>query len=332
MDMNALRSAAVQSLDRSSYDPKKLAAIHAGASLLVSLLLTVINYFLGNAIDGAGGLANLGNRAILSTVQNVLATASGILLPFWEIGFLYAALRLCRTQDPQPLDLLEGFRRFRIIVRLYLLEIGLVFLLIFACAQLSTILFTFTPFMENTVLAMEEISQQANSAGLETLTNEQLMAILPSLAPLYVIFIGLLMGLGIPLFYRYRLAHFAIMDDVEKARVALRLSAILTRGNKWKLFRLDLRFWWYYGAQLLIAMVAYTDVLLSQLGISLPVSGTVIFFGSYAVHLLLRLLLAWQFTGMVQTTYAHFYDDLKQNPPAPPQPKPLPEDVPWDAQ
>lgn len=332
MDMNALRSAAVQSLDRSSYDPKKLAAIHAGASLLVSLLLTVINYFLGNAIDGAGGLANLGNRAILSTVQNVLATASGILLPFWEIGFLYAALRLCRTQDPQPLDLLEGFRRFRIIVRLYLLEIGLVFLLIFACAQLSTILFTFTPFMENTVLAMEEISQQANSAGLETLTNEQLMAILPSLAPLYVIFIGLLMGLGIPLFYRYRLAHFAIMDDVEKARVALRLSAILTRGNKWKLFRLDLRFWWYYGAQLLIAMVAYTDVLLSQLGISLPVSGTVIFFGSYAVHLLLRLLLAWQFTGMVQTTYAHFYDDLKQNPPVPPQPKPLPEDVPWDAQ
>lgn len=332
MDFKTFRSAAADSLAQASYDPKKLALIHTGVSLLVSLLLTLVSHLLGNAIDGAGGLANLGNRAILSTIQSVLSTAVMLLLPFWEIGFLYAALRMCRSRDAQPRDLPEGFRRFGPIVRLYLLEMGITFILVFACMQLASILFAFTPFMENVVEAMKQISQQANSAKLEMLTEKELMAMLPALIPMYVIFLIVLAAIGLPIFYRFRLSRFAILDDAGGARKALGISAYLTRGNKWKLMKLDLQFWWYYGAQLLIAAITYTDVLLQAMGITLPVSGTVVFFGSYAVHMVLRLLLAWQFGSQVQATYAHCYDYLKQNPPAAPAPKQLPEDVPWDSQ
>lgn len=332
MDFKTFRSAAADSLAQASYDPKKLAAIHTGASLLVSLLLTVISHLLGNAIDGAGGIANLGNRAILSTIQSTLSLAVMLLLPFWEIGFLYAALRMCRSRDAQPRDLPEGFRRFGPVVRLCLLEMGITFILVFACMQLASIVFALTPFMDQMVDAMQQIAQQASSAQVDILTEEELMAMLPAMTPMYVIFLIVLAVIGIPIFYRFRLARFAIMDDAPGARYALGLSALLTRGNKWKLMKLDLHFWWYYGAQLLIAAIAYSDVLLEALGITLPVSGTLVFFGSYAVYMALRLLLAWQFGSQVQTTYAHCYDYLKQNPPAAPAPKQLPEDVPWDSQ
>lgn len=332
MDFKRFKKDAAASLSQAAFDPKKLAALHTGAALLLSLLLTVVNQLLGTAIDGAGGLANLGNRAILSTVQSVLSTATMVLLPFWEIGFFYAALRLCRSRDAQPRDLPEGFRRLGLVVRLFLLEMGIGFILIFACVQLAGIIFSFMPFMDNVVTAMQAVSQDALNAGLETLSEQELMALLPSLIPMYVIFLVLLAAIGIPLFYRFRLTHFAIMDDAGGARKALQRSTRLSRGNRWNLFKLDLHFWWYYGAQLLIAAVAYADVLLSALGVTLPVSGTALFFGCYALHLVLRLLLAWQYGSQVQTTYAHCYDYLKQNPPAAPQPKALPEDVPWDAQ
>lgn len=323
MDFKAFRAAAAESLAQATYDPKKLAALHTGAALLVSLILTVINYFLGNAIDGAGGLANLGNRAILSTIQSALSVLSMIVLPFWEIGFVYAALRMCRFRDAQPCDLPQGFRRFGVTARLFILEAGIITLVISACLQVSGILFSFTPFFEDMVEAMPDISQEA------FLTESDLMAMLPAMIPMYVIFGLLLCGIGIPLFYRFRLAHFALMDGAIGARGALRISGALTRGNKWKLFKLDLHFWWYYLAQLLIAAVAYCDVLLPALGVTLPISQDALLYGCFGIHLGLRLLLAWQYGSLVQTTYAHCYDYLKQNPPVPPQPKPLPENVPW---
>ena len=330
MDLRTMKDAAAHSLATASYDPKKLAALHTGAALGLSLILTVINFLLTRSIDGAGGLAQLGNRAVLSTVQSLLSLAGTLALPFWEIGFLAAALRLCRRADAQPRDLAEGFRRMGPVARLYLLQFGLYLLVAFAAMQIAGVLFSFTPFLDNTLKTMQQVLEQSSSAGQAVLDEAALQAILPALIPMYVIFFLVFVVVAIPLFYRFRMASFSLMDDAPGALKAMASSSRMMRGNRLRLFKLDLSLWWYYGAQLLIAGVAYADMLLPALGISLPLSADALFFITYAVHLLLQLALAWSCASYVQTTYAHCYDALKTAVPPAPTPEPAPKNLPWE--
>lgn len=329
MDIKRFNQDAAQALSQARYSPKKLALLHTGAAVLVSLVLTVLNFILDRSIGQTGGIANLGSRAVLSTLQAVLTTAGSVLLPFWEIGFAAAALRMWRSQDAGPRDLCEGFYRFRQVLRLFVLQICILFLVAIICSQLSGVLFSFTPFMKEAMVGLEALAEQAAQAGQAGILEEDLMTLLPVLTPMYVIFGVLMVVVGIPLFYRLRLAQFAIMDDAPGARKALGCSSRITRGYKWQLFRLDLQFWWYYAAQVLIAVIAYADLLLPRLGIALPVSQTVLYFGSYGVYMALRLAMAWLFTSRVQTAYAGFYTYVKAHPWLPPVP-PAPNEVPWD--
>lgn len=332
MDFYKLRNAAADSLAQASYDPKKLAAVHTGAAALVSLILTVLNYLLSQSIDNTGGLANMGSRAVLGTVQSVLSLAGMLALPFWEVGFLAAALRMARTRDARPSHLLEGFRRWGAVARLYVLQFSLFMLAALACSQVASILFSFSPFMDSAIKSLQKVMEQATAAGQTSLGIGDLLTAAPALIPMYVMF-GILFALvAIPLFYRLRMAQFAVMDDAPGARKALAVSSRLMRGKRLQLFRLDLRFWWYYGAQLLIAAIAYVDVILPKLGITLPISADTVYFASYGIHLALQLLLAWQFGSLVHTTYAHCYDHLKQTAPVPPEPKPTPQELPWEPQ
>ena len=123
------------------------------------------------------------------------------------------------------------------------------------------------------------------------------------------------------------MAQFAIMDDAPGARKAMHASAQMMRGNRFSLFKLDLHFWWYYAAQVLIAALAYLDVVPAALGLTLPVSQDVVFFVGFGLQMVLQLALAWGFAAHVQTSYAHCYEALKAAVP-PPQPQPVPEN-PW---
>lgn len=326
MDLRFSTKAAADSLAKASYDPKKLAAIHAGGALLLSLVLTVLNFFLNRGIDDAAGIANLGSRAILGTVQSVLALAANIALPFWEIGFFCAALKLARGQRAEPVDLLEGFRRLGAVARLYVLQFGLYLLVAIACLQLASIVFSLTPFFETTLASVQAILDEAMAQGATTLDAQILEKMLPAMMPIYVIFFILLAVVAIPLAYRFRMAQFAIMDDAPGARKAMGASARMMRGNRFSLFKLDLRFWWYYAAQVLIAGLAYLDVVLAALGVALPVSQDVVFFLGFGLQTVLQLALAWGFAAYVQTTYAHCYQALKAAVPPPPQPVP---ENPW---
>lgn len=311
MNPKTLKATAADVLSHAAYDPRKLAAVHTGAALLFSLILSVLNFLLTRSIDSAAGLSQLGNRAILSTAQTVLSFTGSLLLPFWEVGFIAAALRNVRNGDAAPGDLFTGFRRAGSVARLYLLQFALYLAIAFVSVQLATTVFSLTPFWQDTMMELEGVIENAIAAGQTTLSDADMAAILPKLLPIYAIAGVLMLCATVPVFYLLRMAFYALLDDTPGAFAAMKKSFLIMRKNCITLFRLDLHFWWFYAAQLLIAAVAYLDLILPALGVQLPVSQDALFFITYGVHLVLQLLLALRFASLVQTSYAVCYDRWK---------------------
>lgn len=309
MDIQNLKSRADRSLQNVGYDPKKLAVLHAGVALVFSLALTLLQLSLNHGIDSAPGLSGIGTRTILSTVQMMLSFASIVLLPFWEIGFFRATLHIAQDKTATPSTLLEGFRRMAPVLRLFLLQLVLYFGLLLISSNAASVIYLLTPFSDNLIQVMEPLiadpALTEQSLLESSITVEQL---LPNLIPLYVILGIIFAVLAIPLFYRFRMSQFVIMDDPQVgALAAMKSSARMMFGHCRSLFRLDLHFWWFYLAQAVITLVAWLDVLLPALGITLPFSADMLLIIFYVLHMGLSLLLAWQCNSRVQTTYAQFY-------------------------
>lgn len=308
MDIKTLQNQTDRSLANASFDPKKLALLHAGISLAVSLVITVLQFVLDRGIASTGGLSGIGTRTLLSTAQMMLSTASLLLTPFWTIGFFRASLNIARGENATPATLLEGFRRFLPVMRLFLTQMVLYFGLLLLCSHAASVLYTLTPFSNGMLEIMEPLMNDPELAVQALESGELINQLMPHMIGMYVILGILFAVLGIPLFYRFRMSQFVMMDDTATgALMAMRTSGLLMRGHRMELFRLDLHFWWFYAAQVLLAVIAWLDVLLPMLGIALPVNADVGFFLFYLVYILLNLLLTWLFTARIQTTYAHFY-------------------------
>jgi uncharacterized membrane protein len=308
MNIQSLKDSTRHSLENADYNPRKLALLHAGVALGVSLILTILQFVLARGIDSTGGLSGIGLRTILSTAQMMLSTASLLLLPFWEMGFFRASMHIARGEPATPATLLEGLRRFMLVMRLFLIQALLYLGLMLLCVNIASTIFMLTPFSQGLT---EQLTPLVNDpVQLEqALSNPDFIAqLFPSLIPMYVIVVLVFGAFAIPLFYRFRLSQFVIMDDPQTgAFAAMRISNHMMKNNCISLFKLDLHFWWFYLAQILLAVVAYLDVLLPMVGIVLPIHADVSFFLFYIIHISLSLLLAWQYTAGVQTTYAHFY-------------------------
>lgn len=329
MKFKALRHAARDSLAAASINPKKLALLYAGVAVLVSLVLTLADYLLGNAIADTGGIMAMGNRATLRTVQAGFMIAGAVALPLWNLGFIAAALGISRRERVTSGTMLEGFRRFWPILRMYILQLLIGLLVGITCWQVGGILFAFSPFSNRflrlvlEVLGVTDPNQMMNLTDqqiitlMENMTEAQSLSIAKSLIPMFVIIGLLLLVLGLPLYYRFRMMSFAIMGDVPRARKALLHVTRILRGRKHRLFLLDLYFWWYHGARLLLLPVAFGGMLLDALGIQLPISLDAQVFLFYGIYLALEFALSFFFAPLVQTTYAHFYEDLQKNPPQP---------------
>ena len=87
-----LRPVAEDVLGRSRYSPRRIVLIHTAVGMTVGLLLSILTYVLDLGIAQTGGLSGISNRTALETAQSILQIASVVLLPFWEIGFLFAAM------------------------------------------------------------------------------------------------------------------------------------------------------------------------------------------------------------------------------------------------
>ena len=317
MKLFGTRVAAKCSLDTANYSGKRLAFIHTGAALLFSLVITVANVLLDQYIENTSGLAGLGTRSLLQAIQSFLSFASVVLLPFWQMGFVFACIRYARHEQVAPTMLWEGFRRFGKLLRLSILQTLIYIGVILATTYIASMLFSLTPFVGKLYAVMQPIMEQG-SITPEMLADPALTAqILEAALPLYILTGVLLLVVMTFLFYRMRMATFAIMDDVPGARAAIAVSFRMMRKNGFSLFRADLRFWWFYILKALIAVVASGDVLLNLAGITLPVNADILFIGFYILYALLELWLSTQCSAYIQTTYAHCYQMLKDTMPQP---------------
>ena len=322
-DRQGLRQRAAEALSRAVYSPAKLALLHTGAAVALSLVLTALNFMLTRQMDGTGGLAGMGLRSILSTVQTMLSLVSIVVMPFWEMGFVYAAIRIARGERAEPETLLQGFRRWGPVLRLTLLQALIYVAIMVLSINISSGIFILTPFSQ-------PLAELIQSLPDETVIDAQFMAKASSaLVPLYCVFGVLFAAFALPVAYRFRMAQYAIMDDPKiGALAALGTSNRLMRYNRWALFRLDLSFWWFYGLHVLSTLFGYGDILAGTLGIALPISEDAAFFVSFLLHGVCQLAIAWWFASRVAVTYAKAYDALRvQAEDAEP---PLVKNLPWD--
>lgn len=329
----ALKEHAAARLTAQSYPPRRLALIHTAAASLALLAVTGLNYLLSQQVGTTSGLSGMGLRSVLQTAQMALQYAINIALPFWQIGFIFAAIRMARSEPVQPRSLAEGFRRFGPVLRLMLLR-GFVYgSLAFACMYLSTMLYMVTPFAQPLLELLMPIAEsgQTMEQMQEAILQLPMQDISAVMAPVFWILAVVYVLVAAPVYYRFRLADLIIMDKPGTgALAALALSSRLTRKNRFQLFRLDLSFWWYYALQLLAALLCYLDVLLSFVVIELPLDTGTAYLLSYALGLGAQMLLFTFAGSRLHTTWAAAYDVLLQQPTEVPQPKPAPKSLPWD--
>ena len=331
----ALKEEARRSLAGASYDPRKLALIHTAVSVGVALLVTLLDYYLNHQIEGtASGLSGMGSRRILATVQTTLQFVQTLALPFWEIGFVYVALRLLRQQPVGFQNLPEGFRRFGPVLRLRLMQAFLYFGAAIASIYIASFLFMLTPFAQPMMTLLEPVMDVAITVEqaqqmVQQFPVEELMGVM---VPFFVIFAAIYLVLALMLHYRFRVADFIVMDQPGAGALRAMFGSMrMTRKKRWQLLKLDVSFWWYYLLLGLTGVIGYLDLILPQFGVGLPISSDAAWFVCYILGLLAQLVLFWYAKSFVLTTWAAAYEVLQQaeETPVPVQPQPK-ERLPWD--
>lgn len=308
-----LRREADRSLAMASYSPRRLVLIHTAVSLGASLVIGLLNLLFAQMIANTGGLGGVGTRSMLQTAQTMLELAVTAALPFWNISLIRASLCWARGERAEFPTLLEGFRRFRSVLGLKFLTLALFMILWFALSQVGTTLFMLSPFSKGFMEAMEPIMQESGFFDPETLMDEAFMTQYISAAKPLLIFYGVVFLIAaVIVWYRIRFADFAVMDG-NRSFFSLLQSFRITRKHSLEMFRIDLRFWWFYLLQIFTVVLCYGDTILPALGIRLPMSDAVSYVVFYATGILLQGLLLWWYQAKVSTVYALAYETLTAN-------------------
>ncbi len=307
-DRRGCKNAARRALSETSCDVGKLILFHTGVTLAVSLLCILAELILDQQISNTGGLSGMGTRSVLTTIQSTLQAAQSLLLPFWQVGYVFAVMGIARGERVDNGYLLEGFRRFFPVLRLQILTGLIYFGAVMVCGYAGVTLFLFTPFAN----ALMEVDM---TAFYETGDMNQLQAVISSAdfwLPLVIILAALLLVVLVPLTYKFRLATYCLLDKPEKGALrAIQDSRLAMRYRAWDMLKLDLSFWWFYLLEALLVVVNYLDLILEGAGVTLPWSaevGYVVVFVLYAVGQL--ALYRWR-KNEVAVTYAVVYDTLK---------------------
>lgn len=311
---NLLKQQAKNALQNASYDPKKLVLIHTAAAAILTLITAALSFLIQDGISGTGGLGGIGLRSILSTASELLQNVSNLIMPFWAFGYLIAILKITRKEQVGPATLLEGFRLLFPVLRLMLLRGAVYIGIAFLCLYPSAIIFSLTPFsgaLETLMAPMANLTSEADIAMY--LDDATLAAMGDAMIPMLFIYMAMYLLIATAVSYRLRLADYALIDDPKAGAVrAMRTSSKLLRKNCLNLFKLDLSFWWYFLAEILLMLLCYGDAWLPLLGISLPISDTAAYFVFYVLYLAGQVVLYWAVKNQVEATYAAAYEMLRQ--------------------
>jgi len=309
---------------------RRVAALHAGVVVAAGFLVTLLQYALAEGIGNTSGLSGMGTRAILETGQTVLQWANMVLVPFWNLGFLFVALQWARGNLAGNRDLLKGFQRIGpclgLLVNRFLIMFAAMFLSAYACTGIYMTMPASAPLMELATASGGDMD--VFYASLEQM---DLTALMGTAAPLLILWGCLSLVLLVPLLYRFRFAEFAILNHQGvRGLPAMLISAALLRRRCWQLFKLDLRFWWYYGLKVLCMLLAYGHLLLAVMGIALPFDGEAAGLIFYLLYLLGLFAVETLCRPLVETAYAAAYEAAMETGPVPKKTQSIPQNVPWD--
>lgn len=259
----------------SGREPRKV-ALYYGAILIASqLVVLVLNYVLDGQISKTGGLSNIGLRSMLSTVETVASVGQSIVSMCLNLGFIAAMLRIARRQYASPMTLKAGFERFGVLLRKNIF-LGLLYCGAGVAAfYLAVGLFLFSPLSARFMGAVIPMMEQANYDPQVLIANEEfVVSMLPAMVPMFILY-GIFVIAAIALIsYRYRMVDYLLIEKPQLGALgAMRESQRMMRGNKIAMFKIDLSFWWYYLAMAAGIVCSYVDVVLSILGITLPLPG-----------------------------------------------------------
>ncbi len=312
-DFAQLKNTAKTRLLYAEKTPQRLILIHTGVSLGAALLITLIQFFLQQQIGQTGGLSGIGSRSILSTMQSAVSLAGSILLPFWEIGILYAVLRIIRQQQADKEHLLAGFYRFGPVFRLMLLRAAIVFGLVMLCMNVAAVIFMSTSLADGTLAILQPLWAQAEASGVGAITvsEELIKQMIPTLIPLFVVFGVLALLVVMPCMYRIRMANYLILEEKKTGAIAaVAESWNMTRGNTWALICVDLRFWWFFLLKGLAALLGYGAQILVLAGVCLPMPEAAAQLLFYCLSVPVTLGIYWRFGMYLHAVWAQVYETL----------------------
>ena len=300
---------------RRANDPRKVILAYAGITVLLSALLTLANALLSDRIAGTGGLANFGIRSILSTAQSVLPMIQSVALLCLEFGYLHAILRISRGQYADHTDLKVGFHRFGAIIRLTMWQYFLIFSVTMMLFYLSMQIFILTPWADPLLDLLTPLVTEAGANAAALMDEAMMDQALQLMVPMLVIYGIVCCVVLIPILYGFRMANYVLLDDPNgRAFAALRTSKQMMRRNKFRLFKLDLSFWWYYGLVALATAISYGDAILPMLGIQLPFNETIGFYLFYFLYLAMLFAIYYFLRNPMAVAYAKAYDSLREKP------------------
>ena len=288
-------------------DPKKAILVYTSILTGLSLLTSILLVLLDQRISNAGGLSKMDTRSILSTVRSILPVVQTMLLICLEMGYLSAAMRFARKQYADHRDLKSGFRYLAPMLRMVLLQALIYAVILLAVMNVVSWLYLISPLSQpltDAIAQVPDITAALDDQALATL-------FLPML-PMLVITMAVFALIAIPLAYRYRMANYRLLDHPrEGARAALRNSRYMMRGNCFRLFKVDLHFWWYYLLLFLATVICYGDSILPLAGIQLPISEAAAYFLFYILYLAIQFVLFYLFRNRLEVTYTTAYEAIR---------------------
>lgn len=314
-DRKELRSQAKEKLE-SAQDAARIAFVYAAVIVGASLAVNLIRMLLTHQISQYGGLSNMGLRSILSTVQTMLPIILNFLLMCLGLGFTGTMLRISRGQYASLNSLKIGFARFWVLLRAVLLQGGLYLLAAVAAYMISMQIFFLTPLARGLVAVVEPAMQSTGGDILKVLENPAVLdQLITSMIPLYILMGVLFLAVAAPIYYRYRMVNYLILDEPRMgALLAMHTSRMLMRGNCMKYFKLDVSMWWYYAASILSLFICYGATILMLLGVEFSMSPIMISLIFFSVYLAVTFLITAFLQPHVEVVHALAYETLKPRP------------------
>lgn len=334
-DRRTIHQEAHRALADAKGDLRQILLIYLGIVTALSLAASGVSVFLSERIAGTGGLSNMGLRSVLSTAQTLLPMVQTLVLLGLEIGYCDVAMHVYRGEPVSRDTLFGGFRRFFPFLRAVLLQGFLYAGVALMCLYLSVYIFLLLPVSANfEALIIPLVSTASTLSGTITMDEATLAAATNAMMPTLWIFAALFLLIFIPMYYRYRMVSYCLIDQSRpRALLALHQSHMLMHRNRFALLKLDLSLWWFYGLQVLAFLICYGDLILALLGITLPWSATVSYFVFLILSLAVQFAVYYFSMNRVAVTYAVAYDALLASLKEKAGVKPAaPANVPWKDQ